>query len=157
MGAAITKKTAAWCGEWADGLLTTASADIKEVEEKVNAFRQNGGANKPVHLQFAFSYARTYEEALHGAWDQWRSNLLPPEQLGNFYKPEQFDAATKDITLQEVANKVSLYTSMEQLLQTLQLFRRVNPTRIILHNVNRLQEGFIADYAQIATPSPQSG
>jgi coenzyme F420-dependent glucose-6-phosphate dehydrogenase len=154
MGAAITEKTAAWCGSWADGLLTTA-ADLQEVEKKVNAFRQHGGAAKPVHLQYAFSYARTYEEALMGAWDQWRSNLLPSEQLGDFYKPEQFDEATKDMTPGEVKNKVHVYTSMEQLLHMLHSLRAFNPTRIILHNVNRLQEEFIADYAQIATPSPQ--
>jgi len=79
-------------GSWADGLLTTAGQRA-ETQEKITAFKENGGAGKPVYVQFAFSYARSREEAVAGAWHQWRSNMIPADAMGGLYKPEHFDAA----------------------------------------------------------------
>ncbi|AXY72717.1 TIGR03557 family F420-dependent LLM class oxidoreductase [Paraflavitalea soli] len=143
--AAVSATTARWAGPWADGLLTTAQ-EPAVTWEKVAAFRDNHGADKPVHLQFAFSYARNREEALMGAWDQWRSNLAPPEKLTTLYKPEQFDETGKDISPEEVAGKVPIFTDIEQLMERVAAYEQPGVTRIILHNVNRLQEGFIEDF-----------
>jgi probable non-F420 flavinoid oxidoreductase len=148
--AAITEKTAAWCAPWSDGLLTTAE-DTASVEKKVQAYRQNGGEGKPIYLQFAFSYARSYQEALMGAWDQWRSNMVSKQQLADFYKPAHFDDATSEVTPEQVATAVPIYDSIAQLHEKIETLKGVNPSRIILHNVNRLQEEFIADYKNIAT------
>ncbi|MCR6720285.1 MAG: LLM class flavin-dependent oxidoreductase [Chitinophagaceae bacterium] len=56
--AAISIETARWAGSWADGLLTTAEHEVEKNHEKINAFRDNGGASKPIYLQYGFSYAR---------------------------------------------------------------------------------------------------
>ncbi len=145
-GSAISLPTARWVGSWGDGLLTTGN-DLNETLLKVESFRNNGGEGKPVYIQFSFSYARDAESALMGAWDQWRSNLIGPDQLATFYKPAAFDAATQAISPDEVATKIPIYTSMKDLKKQLQgLERLLHPERIILHNVNRLQEGFIEDF-----------
>src|SRR5688572_16088344 len=55
LGAATTPETAEWVGGWADGLLTV-SADPPALREVVNAFRQAGGAGKPMYLQAMVGY-----------------------------------------------------------------------------------------------------
>ncbi len=74
--AALSKETSGWAGSWADGLLTTGGP-IEEVREKISAFQANGGKGKPVYLQYSFSYSNSKEEAIEGAYDQWRSAILP--------------------------------------------------------------------------------
>jgi probable non-F420 flavinoid oxidoreductase len=145
-GCALSNNTARWLGDWADGLLTTVG-DMTGTEIRVEQFRSHGGSGKPVYLQFSFSYARNFDEAVMSAWDQWRSNLVSPQQLADFRKPEQFDAATHNISPDEVAAKVPIYTSIRQLQEKIrELENRIGPDRIILHNVNRSQEIFIEDF-----------
>jgi len=137
--AALTEKTAAWAGSWADGLLTTK-------KEVVKAFRENGGEGKPVSLQLSFSYARSLEDAVTGAWDQWRNNISSPEQLADISKPEHFDELAKDVTPEDVMNAIPVFTSMNELRAYIDELKEFNPTSIILHNVNKLHEDFIEDY-----------
>lgn len=145
-GCALSLPTARWLGEWADGLLTTAD-DPENTRQKVDAFRSNGGDGKPVYLQFSFSYAREKERAIMSAWDQWRSNMVSGEQLADLSLPSQFDEATKNITPEQVAGSIDVFTSMQEIAGRLQaLEENCQPDRIILHNVNHYQEEFIDDY-----------
>jgi coenzyme F420-dependent glucose-6-phosphate dehydrogenase len=147
--AALSEATARWAGAWADGLLTTAGA-LTDTQTRVDAFRQNGGEGKPVFLQFAFSYARSTENAINGAWDQWRSNVLPREKLADLYTVEQFDAASEGISREEVLRAIPVFTSMDALHeQVKRLEQATGASRIILHNVNRLQEEFLQDYRSL--------
>jgi len=144
--AAITEATARWAGSWADGLLTTAG-DLEEVEKKITAFKENGGAGKPIYLQYAFSYSRSRQTAIAGAYDQWRSNLLPADKLANLHTVEQFDEAAETVTIENIVDSIPLYTDMNELVQKVNSYAGSGVTRIILHNVNRSQEDFINDYA----------
>ena len=146
--AAISEQTAQWSGSWSDGLLTIVE-EMNLVERKINAYRNNGGHGKPVYLQFSFSYARSKQEAIMGAWDQWRSNLTSPENLANLTKPEQFDNLSKNISQDEISKELPIYTSIEELQEKIKELQKVNPSRIILHNVNRKQEDFIKDYGKV--------
>jgi probable non-F420 flavinoid oxidoreductase len=150
LGAALSDTTAKWMGTWADGLLTTAGT-IEDVMKKINAFRQNGGEGKPVYLQFSFSYARSKIHAIRGAHDQWRTNILPPEKLANFSRVAQFDEAAKDMSEEYVAKNIPIISDIEQLYEEITRLRKINPDRIILHNVNRFQEEFITDFRLLKT------
>jgi probable non-F420 flavinoid oxidoreductase len=146
-GAAISKETAAWVGAWADGLLTTADGpDV--TREKIQAFYDKAGEAKPVYVQLAFSYSRSRQEALEGAWEQWKSNMVPREQLANLSSPQQFTAATKHITVQDVAEKMLIFTDMRELIELIAVYKSMGATRIFLHNINRQQEQFIEDYGR---------
>src|SRR3712207_4246646 len=92
VGAAVTAKTAAWVGKWADGLITV-SRPPDQLREVVNAFRGGGGEGKPMFLKVQLSYARTDEEARRGAWEQWRTNVFPNRVLTELRAPADFDAA----------------------------------------------------------------
>jgi len=145
--AAISEQTSGWAGQWADGLLTTAG-DTDEVLKKKNAFESNGGAGKPVALQYSFSYGQTEQEALDGAYHQWRSNVLPPDQLADLYKPEHFDNAAKNMTRKDMADKMPLITNMEQLFAEIRRLADAGADLISLHNVNRNHTDFINAFAQ---------
>lgn len=147
-GAAISEQTAGWLGKWADGLLTTVT-DPADTLRRVEAFRNHGGEGKPVYLQFAFSYAADRQQAIQGAWDQWRSNTVGPDQLADLPRPADFDAATEKVTAEAVIRSVPVYTRMADLAQQVQLLANtIHPERIILHNVNRWQEAFIAGFGK---------
>jgi coenzyme F420-dependent glucose-6-phosphate dehydrogenase len=150
-GAAISKETCGWVGQWADGLITTADTDIESTRNKIAAFQINRGQGKPVYLQLGFSYARSEKDALEGAWDQWRSNILPREKLASFHRVEEFDKAGKTTTREEVAEAIPIFTSMHKLNAKIEELKYLNPRRIILHNINRLQEEFISDYGFFRT------
>ncbi len=142
IGAAISKETSGWCGEWADGLLTTAG-EMEEVLEKKKAFEANGGAGKDVVAQFSFSFADTKEAAVHGAWHQWRSNLVDPGKLAGLHTPEQFDEITKDITHEEVAEKIKVFTDVSEIFEIAYSYLDQGISMVTLHNVNTNQEEFV--------------
>ncbi|THU39577.1 TIGR03885 family FMN-dependent LLM class oxidoreductase [Niastella caeni] len=145
--AAISEKTAAWAGTWADGLLTTADA-VAVTKRKMEVFHEQAGVAKPVYIQLGFSYSRSKKEALEGAWEQWKTNMLPAEQLANLATPQQFEAATKHITVQDVAEKITIFTDIRALHEFVEGYKRLGVHRIFLHNINTQQEQFIEDYGQ---------
>src|SRR5919206_2904349 len=78
LGAAVTEATAEFVGGWADGLLTV-SAKPEMLRRVVEAFRRGGGEGKPLVLQVGLNWAPSEAEALHGAHEQWRTNVLGGE------------------------------------------------------------------------------
>jgi probable non-F420 flavinoid oxidoreductase len=142
--AALTLETSEWAGQWAEGLLTIAG-DAKDITEKMNAFRKNGGANNPVFVQFSFSYG-PFPQALDEAYEQWRSNLVSIEKLESFSQPEEFDLATQHLSKEEVKEKINFVENMDALFEKIQFCFECNVDRIILHNVNSMQDRFIEDF-----------
>ncbi|MBO9657699.1 MAG: TIGR03885 family FMN-dependent LLM class oxidoreductase [Chitinophagaceae bacterium] len=143
--AAISVETSGWAGSWADGLLTTAG-EPDEVADKIKAFSDGGGHGKPVYVQYCFSYGDTRDEALEGAFDQWRSNLVPVEKLADLHTTAQFDKAAEAITVEEVRKSVRTITELESLSPLFDSYRKLGVSRLILHNVSRNQECFIASF-----------
>lgn len=151
MGAAITEKTAEWMGAWADGLITIHKP-YEELKAMIRAFEKGGGKGKPVYLKVQLSYAPTYEEAMAGAYDQWRTNVLPYDQLDDLSKPEDFDRAAKTITQEDVAKMVHISADLQQHTQWIQQYIDMGFENIVLHNVNRQQEPFIRDFGREVLP-----
>ncbi|MET3858687.1 TIGR03885 family FMN-dependent LLM class oxidoreductase [Rhizobium sp. OAE497] len=102
LGAALKKQTAAWIGEWADGLVTVRKP-MNEMKEMVEAFRSSGGAKKPVALQVQVSWAPTIDEARMAAWHEWRNAAVSPDLLAELKTPVEFDAASRDVSPEELA------------------------------------------------------
>jgi probable non-F420 flavinoid oxidoreductase len=144
--AAISEETSRWAGKWASGLITTGD-DIDELRNKINAFRENAAAGSPVYMQYAFSYHRSREKAIEGAYDQWRTMLLPREKLADLYTVRQFDEAGETVKLEEINQKMAIHTTMSELKEKIEQYKETGVNRIILHNINREQEQFIEDFA----------
>lgn len=151
LGAALSEATAKWVGSWADGL-TTIYRPPEELKKIINAFHKGGGQGKPMYLQMQLSYARTYQEALDGAFEQWKTNTLPSEILDDLWLPEQFDAAAKYIRPDDIKDKMLISDDLNVFKEHIQVCLDMGFERIILHNVNRQQEIFINDFGKHILP-----
>ena len=143
VGAALSPETARWIGGWADALVTIAAArgDMRAI---VDAFREGGGASKPMFLQVALSYAPTDAEALAAAHDQWRQSALEKDQLSDLATPADFDRAAAGITAEDIAGRLRVSADIVRHEDWLAEDAAMGFDRIYLHNLARdHQERFI--------------
>jgi coenzyme F420-dependent glucose-6-phosphate dehydrogenase len=152
IGAAVSEKTAGWLGSWADGLITI-SKPIEELKKVVEAFRNGGGEGKPIYLKVQLSYDVSHDKALTGAWDQWRTNILPPEILDDLWQVKQFDAAAQYVRKEDIGKHVNVSSDLNEHIQWINSYTKLGFDKIILHNVNREQERFIRDFGAKVLPS----
>jgi probable non-F420 flavinoid oxidoreductase len=151
LGAALTPQTAALHGSWADGLLTVAY-EPEQLAPILQAFRDNGGAGKPVYLKFQLSYARRTEDALEGAFHQWRNNVLPTHALDSLRTVADFDAAGESITRDDLKKTLLISNDPDVFIERIEQYRHMGCEHILLHNVNRLQAQFIHDFQNSVLP-----
>jgi coenzyme F420-dependent glucose-6-phosphate dehydrogenase len=145
MCAALSQETAAWAATWADGLLTCYKPNGK-LKELVDAFRNNGGINKPVHVKLTFSYARDENFAQLDAYHQWRFQCIDDSRLADIDSVQAFDRACEEITLEQVLQSLPVFNRTKYIIPLIQEIIEVGADRIILHNVNRNQTEFIRDF-----------
>lgn len=151
LGAAVSKETAGWLGGWADGMITI-SKPFNELKEVVDAFRNNGGAGKPVYLKAQISYARNEDDAYQGAFDQWKTNIFKETILGDLPSVAHFDALAKHVKPEDVAEMVRISSKPEQHIEWIKQDLELDFDQIIVHNVNREQEEFIEDFGSSVLP-----
>ncbi|WP_207514368.1 TIGR03885 family FMN-dependent LLM class oxidoreductase [Longitalea luteola] len=151
IAAAVTDHTAEWLGSWAEGLITIHKP-LDKMKATVDAFHKGGGKGKPLYLKMQLSYARSYDEALAGALDQWRTNVLPSEKLQDLYLPQHFDAAAREITAKEIEQMVLVSDDPAKHVAWIKQYIELGFEHIILHNVNRQQEFFIKDFGEHVLP-----
>jgi probable non-F420 flavinoid oxidoreductase len=145
MCAALSQDTAAWAATWADGLLTCYKPDGK-LREIVEAFHNNGGNNKPVHVKLTFSYARDEGFAQSEAYHQWRFHCIEDSRLADIDSVQAFDRACEEITLDQVVASLPISSRPEHFFQLIQEAADAGADRIVLHNVGRNQTEFIRDF-----------
>ncbi|KRA99854.1 LLM class F420-dependent oxidoreductase [Devosia sp. Root685] len=141
-GAAVTSATAAFCGPWADGLLTTGG-DINQVRQVVDAFRENGGEGKPVHIQHALSWAPEDEIAIREALDQWRAPSIGGDAAWDLRRPRDFDAAAKAMNLDQLRQCIAISSDVGRHRADIETLAGLEPAAIHLHCVGRNQRAFI--------------
>jgi probable non-F420 flavinoid oxidoreductase len=151
VGAALTAETARWVGGWADGLLTVARPR-EELAPVLEAFREGGGAGKPVHLKVQISYGPE-AEALRGAYEQWRTNILDSSVLSELHHPEQLEAAARHVRPEDLHGKVRISGDLDRHLDWLLQDVALGVDHLILHNVNLDQRPFIAAFGERVLPA----
>jgi probable non-F420 flavinoid oxidoreductase len=141
-GAAMTERTAALAGRWADGLLLGRHT-AESARPLVDAFRGNGGDAKPIHVQMAVSWAGTAEAAAENALDQWSSGAIGGDAAWDLRRPSDFDMASRFVTKEALAEGMLITPSTTELEYALHGIASLGVTAIHLHMVGRDQEGFI--------------
>lgn len=141
-GAAITEATAAFCGEWADGLLTVGG-DIAQVRRVVDAFRAHGGDGKPVHIQHALSWASDDETAVALALDQWAPAALGGDAAWDLRRPRDFDRVGHLVDERHIRECVAVSADIGRHGGWLEDLMTLKPAAIHLHCVGRNQREFI--------------
>ncbi len=151
LGAAVTEATAEFVGGWADGLLTV-SARPAMLQRVVEAFRRGGGAGKPLVLQVGLNWAATEEQALQGAYEQWRTNVLGGEVNWELRSPEDFDVATRFVRPENMRESVLISSDLGRHAAWLNDYIEFGFSELQLHQVGRNQHTFIDAFGAKVLP-----
>lgn len=148
--AAVSPETAASVASWADGLLTTGgkAADVAKV---LDAFRDNGGAGKPVHVQHALSWAPTRDEALAEARHQWRHTLLAGDAVWDLRQPADFDAASDAASDEALERRLPISDDLGRHAADIAALLDLGAT-VHLHCIGRNQECFVETFGARVLP-----
>jgi alkanesulfonate monooxygenase SsuD/methylene tetrahydromethanopterin reductase-like flavin-dependent oxidoreductase (luciferase family) len=155
-GAAMTDVTARWLGGWADGLITVG-APPDQLRKLLDAFRDGGGEGKPIKIQCAFAWAATDEEARRSAHREWAANMLGTDVLAMLRTPEHFEAASRFISVEEVANRLPVSSDPARHVEHLHVYAEMGVDEVYLHNVARDQPDFIDVFGARVLPQLRSG
>ncbi len=150
-GAAVTETTAEFLGSWADGLLTV-SGKPDQVRKVVEAFRRGGGEGKPLYMQVGLNWAPTEEEALQGAYEQWRYNVLGGEVNWELRSPQDFDTATRYVKPEDMKESLLISTDLDQHAEWLAEYIDMGFQELQLHQVGRNQSAFIEAFGSKVLP-----
>ena len=145
VGAALSEETAAWLGEWADGMITVATPDHEADRGRVEAFREVA-PEKPVYLKAQLSYAEDDDAALEGAYDQWRTNCIPGVVTQELRTPADYDELGDEIDRETVAENVRVSADLDDHVAWIEADLDLDVDRVFLHNVNTNQERFVEDF-----------
>jgi len=151
VGAAVTPETAGWVAEWADALITVVQPD-EQLDAVVDAFRSNGGANKPMYLQVHLAYAPTDAEARDAAFAQWRQNTLPNSVMTDLAHPAQISAAASHVTPDDLGGAVRISSDPGQHVDWLRGDVERGFEALYLHEVGPEQERFVEIFGRDVLP-----
>jgi probable non-F420 flavinoid oxidoreductase len=152
LAAAISESTAAFAGEWADGLMTLG-APRDSIAPVLEAFRRSGGEGKPVYVQHALSWAPTEEEARRGAHEQWRFSVLGPEVLPVLRTPAHFAGGSAHVTAEDVASTIRVSSDLERHAEWIREYSELDVDTVYLFNVNRNQAAYIEAFGAHVLPA----
>ena len=150
-GAAVSDETARTLGGIFDGLVTT-SRPPQDARAIAGAFQKGGGAGKPLWMKVGLSYARTEEQALANAHEQWRNACFPNNLLTELKTPEQFDALGQSVRPEDVRKSLRISSDLDQHVEWLRGDLAAGYTELFLHNVGRNQAEFIEDFGRHVLP-----
>ncbi|MEU4419876.1 TIGR03885 family FMN-dependent LLM class oxidoreductase [Actinoplanes sp. NPDC024001] len=151
IGAAVSKKTARWCAEWADGLVTV-NAPEPYLREMISAYRDAGGRG-PVCLQVHLSWAPTQAEAEEIAHHQWRSNIFKPPVCWDLATADEFDVVSENVTVEQVAEVVNISADLERHIAWLRGYAALGFDRIYLHHVGQDLGPFVETFGAKVLPA----
>jgi probable non-F420 flavinoid oxidoreductase len=142
MAAALTPASASHVAAWADGLITLHGPH-ETVKPVLDAFRGVAG-DKPISIQIHISWRDTMQQAEADAMDQWKSNALPPVLNEELELPEQFEAASAHVGVDDLRDSVVMTDSSQELIDILSGYVDLGIDKVFLHQVGVDQESFIA-------------
>jgi G6PDH family F420-dependent oxidoreductase len=152
LATAVSAATAGWAAEWAEGLITIwQPADT--LRRVVDAFRENGGAGKPLALQVHLSWAPDEDEALRIAYEQWRTNVFEAPLCWDIATPEEFDQAAKHVRPEDMHGGVLISHDPKRFTEWLHDVADLGFDEIYLHHVGQEQRAFLDCFGEHVLPA----
>jgi probable non-F420 flavinoid oxidoreductase len=151
IGAALSVETAGWCGGWADGMITVHQP-LDRLRAMIGAFRDGGGAGKPVYLQVKVAWAADEADALTGAFDQWRTNVFDAPLMADLEQVEQFEIAATHVRPDDLRDHVLVSSDLGQHAAWLHEFLGAGVDALFIHQVPKPQEAFIDAFGAKVLP-----
>jgi probable non-F420 flavinoid oxidoreductase len=149
--AVLSPETAHFCGGWADGIITI-NREQDKLKEIFSAFAQGGGEGKEIYLQLHLSYAETESDANNWAYDQWRSNVLEPEQSEEISSVTTYDEMSEKVHPEAMYKNVRISADIDQHNSWIKEYFDLGIGGIFLHNVGKNQEQFIKTFGEKVLP-----
>ena len=114
---------------------------------------RGGGEGKRLVMQVGLNWAPSEGEALQGAWEQWRTNVLGGEVNWELRTPEEFDTATRYVRPEDM--RESLWISADPDWHAARIAELVDLgfDEIQLHQVGRNQAAFIDLFGERVLPA----
>jgi probable non-F420 flavinoid oxidoreductase len=151
-GAALTTETARWVGGWADGLITVAK-EPDDLRETLDAFREGGGAGKPVFVQACISYAPDEAAAVAAAHRNWpMSGLDDVALLGDLPTPRAFADRCAAVTADEVRRKLRVSADLAHHADWIARDLELGADRVYLQNVGPDMRRFVEAFGEHVLP-----
>lgn len=150
-GAAVSEATSRFVGGWADGLLTVGGK-AEDVRKRIEAFREGGGAGKPVVVQSALCWAPTDEEAMRLAMDQWTWAVVAGDAAWDLRRPQDFDEASKHATEENMLELMRISASLDHHVEDLASLIELGIDELHLLQVGRNHEAFIEAFGAKVLP-----
>jgi probable non-F420 flavinoid oxidoreductase len=151
LATAVSAETAAFAGEWADGLITV-NQPRERLERMLAAFREHGGEGKPVAVQVHVAWAETDEAALRIAHHQWRTNVFPPPLCWDLATVEQFDAAATHVRPEDLHGTVLVSSDLARHVAWIEELAALGFGAVYLHHVGQEQRAFIDAFGNGVLP-----
>jgi coenzyme F420-dependent glucose-6-phosphate dehydrogenase len=151
LGAAVSEATAELVGGWADGLLTV-NAKPEQVRKVVEAFYRGGGEGKPLLMQVGLNWGRTEQQAVDGAYQQWKYNVLGGEVNWELRSPRDFETAARFVRAEDMREAVLISADPARHAAWLREFIELGFEEILLHQVGTNQREFIEVFGREVLP-----
>jgi probable non-F420 flavinoid oxidoreductase len=151
LGGAVTAETARKVAAWAEGLVTVG-IDVEKLRPVFEAFREGGGAGKPIFLQTKVCWDPDPSRALGEAHTQWASNMLEGDVNWELRTPEDFETAARFVRPDDVPGYVRVSPDLGQHTAWLADLQELDPTEIIVHQVGGDQDAFIEAFGRHVLP-----
>ncbi|MEV0674967.1 TIGR03885 family FMN-dependent LLM class oxidoreductase [Actinosynnema sp. NPDC050436] len=150
VGAAVSPATAAWCADWADGLITVNAPD-DHLRRVVAAYRDAGGTGT-LALQVHLSWAPDADRAEAIAHDQWRSNVFGPPVCWDLDTAEHFDVLSEHVTPERVRQTVNVSADPGRHAEVLRGYLDLGFDALYLHHVGQDQDEFLDVFGERVLP-----
>jgi hypothetical protein len=111
-----------------------------------------GGEGKPLFMQVGLNWAPSDEEALAGAHEQWRYNVLGGEVNWELRSPEDFDTASRHVKPEDMRESVLVSSDLGRHEAWLAEYVELGFAEIQLHQVGRNQQAFIDAFGRTVLP-----
>jgi coenzyme F420-dependent glucose-6-phosphate dehydrogenase len=151
VGAAVTPATAAFVAPWADALITVAQPP-ERMDAIVDAWRANGGTDKPMYLQVHLAWATSDGEARDAALAAWSQGCIPNSVLTDLTHPSQIAAAASTASADHIHDAVRISSDLEQHAAWIAADVERGFEAIYLHEVGPDQEHFIETFGGQVLP-----
>lgn len=152
--AALSPATAKWAAEWADGLITI-SGPRDTMKQIIDAFRDGGGGNKPVHVQAKVAYAPSSQgesAARAMAFEQWRTNVFDSQTAADLLTPAAFEDRAADVRLADMDGAVRISCDLDRHAAWLAEDLEMGADMVLVHNVGTNQQEGLAAFAEHVLP-----
>ncbi|MBA4609641.1 TIGR03885 family FMN-dependent LLM class oxidoreductase [Aeromicrobium sp. Marseille-Q0843] len=151
LAAALTPESAADVAAWSDGLITV-NAPWDTMREVIGAYRDAGGAGRPVHVQVHVSWAPDEETARRQAVEHWAFCALEAARSQDLELPSDFDAATRSVRVDDVADAIVISADDADHVEWLAQCSELGVERVYVHQVGPDQDGFIRHFGEHVLP-----